>query len=90
MADRRKRFTEQMIDRLRPPKSGRDELSDSLMPGLILRVTDRGTKTFSVVYKVAGEGDASESGEVADLKAREGKARPRTASASFPSCSRRP
>ncbi len=54
MADRRKRFTEQMIDRLRPPTSGRLELKDALTPALILRVTDRGTKTFSAVYKVAG------------------------------------
>ena len=62
MADRRKRFTEQMIDRLRAPASGRLELKDALTPALILRVTDRGTKTFSAVYKVAGEGGLTASG----------------------------
>ncbi len=56
MADGRQRFTEPTIDRLRPPRSGRLELKDALTPGLVLRVTDRGTKTFSAVYKVAGEG----------------------------------
>ncbi len=62
MTDRRKRFTEQMIERLRPPQSGRLELKDSVTPGLVLRVTDRGTKTFSAVYKVAGEGGLGASG----------------------------
>ena len=56
MADHRKRFTEQMLERLRPPKRGRLELTDAVAPGLVLRVTERGTKTFSAVYKVAGEG----------------------------------
>ena len=59
MADRRKRFTEQMIERLRPPPRGRPELKDALTPALVLRVTDRGTKTFSAVYQVAGEGGAA-------------------------------
>ncbi len=49
MGDRRKRFTEQMSERLRPPPRGRLELKDSLTPGLVLRVTDRGTETFSAV-----------------------------------------
>ena len=62
MGDRRKRFTEQMIERLRPPASGRLELKDALTPALILRVTDRGRKTFSALYKVAGEGGLSASG----------------------------
>ena len=47
MADRRKRFTEQKLERLRPPKRGRLELTDAVAPGLVLRVTERGTKTFS-------------------------------------------
>ena len=62
MGDRRKRFTEQMIERLRPPPRGRLELKDSLTPGLVLLVTERGTKTFSAVYKVAGEGGLTPSG----------------------------
>jgi len=39
MADRRKRFTEQMIDRLRRPSRGRLEMKDALTAGLVLRVT---------------------------------------------------
>ena len=45
-----------MIDRLRPPANGRMELADELCPGVVLRVTDQGTKTLSVNYRVSGEG----------------------------------
>ncbi len=62
MGDRRKRFTVQMSERLRTTPRGRLELKDSLTPGIVLRVTDRGTKTFSAVYKVAGEGGLGASG----------------------------
>jgi hypothetical protein len=41
-----------MIERLNPPKQGRVEFADGVCPGLILRVTDRGVKSFSVIYKV--------------------------------------
>jgi hypothetical protein len=57
---RRKRLTDQGVERLRydpkiAPKSGRMEITDELCPGLILRVTPSGAKTFSVIYKVPGE-----------------------------------
>ena len=62
MAKNKRRFTDQMIQRLRPPKAGRLEVGDEIVPGLVLRVTPRGVKSFSVIYKVAGEGGVSPTG----------------------------
>jgi len=55
-----KRLTEQGIERLNydaaaAPPSGRMEIEDEVCPGLLLRVTPRGVKSFSVIYKVPGE-----------------------------------
>jgi len=60
----KRRFTTQMVERINPPKSGRLELVDASAPGLILRVTDRGVKSFSVIYKVPGEGGVSAHGRL--------------------------
>ena len=62
MATNKRRFTEAMIERLRPPKTGRIELGDEVVPGLVLRVTPNAVKSFSVIYKVPGEGGISASG----------------------------
>ena len=71
MARRRlqKRFTEQGIQRLNydptlAPPSGRMEIEDEVCPGLLLRVTPRGVKSFSVIYKVPGEGGTSANGRL--------------------------
>ena len=57
----RKRFTQQGVERLRydkaaAPASGRIEIEDEACPGLLLRVTPRNVKSFSVIYRVLGEG----------------------------------
>lgn len=67
-AANKKRFTEQMLEKLRPPATGRLELADDLCPGLVLRVTDRGIKTFATIYRVAGEGGTSASGRILAVK----------------------
>ena len=64
MAATRRRFTEQMVERLRPPKEGRLELGDDVVPGLVLRVTPRGARSFSVIYKVPGEGGVRPNGRL--------------------------
>ena len=71
MAHRRlqKRFTEQGIERLNydpavAPPSGRMEIEDAVCPGLLLRVTPRGVKSFSVIYKVPGEGGTNANGRL--------------------------
>ena len=65
----RKRFTQQGIERLRydkaaAPPSGRIEIEDEACPGLLLRVTQRNTKSFSVIYRVLGEGGTSPKGRL--------------------------
>ena len=52
----KRRFTDAMLERLRPPREGRLELGDEIVPGLLLRVTPGGRKSFSVIYKVPGAG----------------------------------
>ena len=61
---RKKRFTEQMLERLKPPAAGRVWFSDEVCPGLVLRVSARGTKSFSVIYKVPGEGGVTSRGRL--------------------------
>lgn len=55
----KKMFTEAGLDRLRAPDRGRVEYGDSVVPGLMLRISDTGVKSWSVLYKVKGEGGAS-------------------------------
>lgn len=57
-----KRFTDPMVERIKPPATGRVEYGDELCPGLLLRVTERGVRSFSVIYKVVGEGGISKTG----------------------------
>src|SRR5882757_902856 len=64
-----KRFTDQSIERLnydrrKAPPSGGMEIRDDVVRGLLLRVTPRGVKSFSVIYKVPGEGGVSRSGRL--------------------------
>jgi integrase len=66
---KQKRFTEQGVERLNfdpavAPPSGRMEIEDEVCPGLVLRVTQRGVKSFSVIYKVPGEGGANRNGRL--------------------------
>jgi hypothetical protein len=53
-----------MLERMTPPKSGRLEMVDELCPGFILRVSDQGSKSFSVIYQVSGEGGETEAGSL--------------------------
>lgn len=47
----RLKFTDKWVSSCAPPKSGRIEHSDVLCPGLYLRVTCNGAKTFSVLIR---------------------------------------
>ncbi|MBP6690449.1 MAG: integrase arm-type DNA-binding domain-containing protein, partial [Hyphomonadaceae bacterium] len=51
-----RRLTEEMIERLKPPQKGRMEYRDEACRGLRLRVSDKGRKSFSVLFRVQGAG----------------------------------
>ncbi|MFO1209586.1 MAG: tyrosine-type recombinase/integrase [Amaricoccus sp.] len=57
-------LTELAVQKVRPPATGRVEVRDSLAPGLVLRVTANGVKTWSVIYKVPGEGGVAPTGRL--------------------------
>ncbi len=46
-----KRLTVTGVERVRPPAKGRDEHFDSVVPGLVLRITENGHKSWSVYYR---------------------------------------
>lgn len=56
------RLTAVAVERLNPPKSGRSEVQDIVVPGLCLRVTEKGAKSWSLLYRVAGEGGLNANG----------------------------
>ena len=43
------------IERATAPKTGRRELWDSVVPGLHVRITERGTKTYAVMARLRGK-----------------------------------
>lgn len=66
----KRRFTDQMIKRINPPAIGRLEFGDELCPGLLFRITERGVKSFSIIYRVIGEGGVSSNGRLLKGKQR--------------------
>jgi integrase len=48
----RKQLTVAMIDREKPPESGRKEINDTIIPQLALRITSDGAKSFTVRTRV--------------------------------------
>lgn len=52
----RLKFTRPLVDALEPPKKGRDEYADSACPGLTLRVTAAGAKSYCLFKRLPGGG----------------------------------
>jgi integrase len=52
----KRRLTEVAVKRLAPNPTRRLEIHDELAPGLMLRVSETGRKSWSVLYRVAGQG----------------------------------
>lgn len=50
-----KRLTEISVASINAPLSGRKEYRDAIIPGLNLRITEKGTKTWSVITRVEGD-----------------------------------
>src|SRR5262245_53854103 len=55
MATTTKKLTELMIERLKLPSGKRIEINDALAPGLVLRVNERGLRTWTVRYRLREE-----------------------------------
>jgi integrase len=51
----KRRLSEMTIGRITRPKTGRLEWADTLLPGLSLRVTPEGTRTFALRYRRPGD-----------------------------------
>lgn len=49
------RLTDTAVERMKPPATGRLEIADALMTGLVLRVTPSGTKSWSLMYRIHGK-----------------------------------
>lgn len=57
-------LTDEIVETLPRPRAGRKEIGDARVRGLILRLTERGVKSWSVIYKVPGEGGVSKTGRL--------------------------
>jgi integrase len=81
----KKKLTEVAVSKLAPEAGRRLEVFDTLTPGLALRITEGGKKSWSVMYRVAGRGEGGNRGPLRrmtlgaypliDLKAAREKAR---------------
>jgi integrase len=49
-----KKLTVEYVRKVKPPKSGRAEYFDALLPGFALRVTDNGAKSYCAFYRLGG------------------------------------
>jgi integrase len=58
----RKPLTNMMLEKVRPQPGIRIELADGALPGLIFRVTPRGVKTWSVLFRCVGHGAPGKNG----------------------------
>src|SRR3546814_3397617 len=49
------KITTKRIEAIKPPAAGRLELWDATLPGFGLRITDKGRKSWMVMYRIAGK-----------------------------------
>jgi integrase len=52
----RQKLTDLSVERIKPPCEGRVEIWDAMLPGFGLRVTDKGKKSWVVMYRLGGRG----------------------------------
>ena len=50
----RQRLTDLSVDKAKPPLNGRLEIWDAMLPGFGLRITDKGKKSWVVMYRLGG------------------------------------
>ena len=51
----KREITQLLYDRITPPKEGRITITDKHLPGLYLRVSASGAKSWSTMYRVGGK-----------------------------------
>lgn len=61
----KKKLTEMAVQKIAPEAGRRLEIFDTLPPGLALRITEGGKKSWSVMHRVAGRGDGGTVGRSA-------------------------
>ena len=49
------RLTQAGIERMKPPRKGRIQKRDSIVPGLCVRVSETGLKTYSLITRLRGK-----------------------------------
>src|ERR1700730_17134 len=54
------KLTELLVANVKPPATGRRMLWDALLPGFGLRITDKGSKSWVVMYRLGGREAARE------------------------------
>ena len=64
----KKKLTEMAVGKLNPEAGKRLEVFDTLTPGLALRVTEAGKKSWSVMYRVAGRDDDGNRGALRRMR----------------------
>ena len=60
--EKKKRFTDLSVEKMAPVEGKRLEVFDTLTPGLAVRITEGGKKSWSVMYRVAGRGTGGNRG----------------------------
>ena len=63
-ASKRDTITDRAIAKLKAEPGKRLEWADTVVPPLRLRVSDKGAKHWSVVYRVSGAGDGGKKGSM--------------------------
>jgi len=59
---RRERLTDKRLETLTAPAGKRLDIADTIVRELRMRVSDKGAKSWSVVYRIAGKGDSGRRG----------------------------
>lgn len=50
----KRKLTDTLVERVKPPPTGRAEYFDTVLPSFALRVTDKGSKSWVVMYRLPG------------------------------------
>mgnify|MGYP001297443314 CR=1 FL=1 len=63
----RERLTDKRLDRLSAPPGSRVEVADTIVRELRMRVSEKGAKSWSVLYRVAGAGEGGRRGKMSRM-----------------------